>query len=174
MIHYTYLFSYWIYFYFILYFLKIVKFNPIILLFISSIYNIQSLFYQIINIFKSNLHIILLYLNLSLHFIPFYYLYNKQKIYIKKNNKLDELNKLNKLNVFIKYILFSVVFFIMYLLFLNYFNLSFSEVYKILYTNNTNNIDNTINTYINSRFINIYEFIIFILLSIIINYLILK
>lgn len=153
MIHYTYLFSYWIYFYFILYFLKIVKFNPIILLFISSIYNIESLFYQIINIFKSNLYIILLYLNLSLHYIPFYYLYNQQKIYNNKNNNI---------------ILFSVIFFIIYLLFLNNFNLSFSKVYKKLY------VDDTINNFINSRFINIYEFIIFILLSIIINYLILK
>ena len=159
MIHYTYLFSYWIYFYFILYFLKIIKFNPIILLFISSIYNIELLFYQIINIFKSNLYIILLYLNLSLHHIPFYYLYNQQKIYNNKNNKNNKNNNI---------ILFSVIFFIIYLLFLNNFNISFSEVYKKLY------IDDTINNYINSRFINIYEFIIFILLSIIINYLILK
>ena len=82
--HWSIYFSYWIYFYFIAYYLKLIKYSPILLLILSCLNNFQNLFKQINNIKKNKVFILLLYLNLSIHFIPFLYSFKGNLI------KIDE------------------------------------------------------------------------------------
>ena len=154
--HWSIYFSYWIYLYFIAYFLKIIKYSPILLLILSCLNNIQNLFKQLKNVYNNKVFIILLYLNLSIHFIPFLYLYKDLQTKKKKNN-------------YNKIIIFNIIIFILYLFYINFSNLIMYNIYNTYdYTNYT------LNNFINTRFNNIIEFILFIILTLTINYLIYK
>lgn len=158
--HWTVYFSYWIYFYFIAYFFKIIKYNPILLIILSCLNNFQNLFKQIIKIPENNVFIILLYLNLSIHFIPFIYLYKE----IQKSNKTK-----SKKNDYNKIIIFNLILFILYLLYVNSCNLIMYNIYNIY------NYDGlTLDNFINTRFNNNIEFMLFIILTLVVNYYIYK
>lgn len=158
--HWTVYFSYWIYFYFIAYFFKIIKYNPILLIILSCLNNFQNLYKQFINISKNNVFIVLFYINLSIHFIPFIYLYKE----IQKSNKTK-----SKKNDYNKIIIFNLILFILYLLYVNLCNLIMYNIYNKYDYNGL-----TLNNFINTRFNNNIEFMLFIILTLIINYLIFK
>lgn len=162
--HWSYFFSYWIYFYFIFYIFQLISYNPILLIIISLCNNIFNLFFQLSNIFNDKLYIVLLYLNISLHFIPFLYLINKSKNKStnKSNNNSTNNSNNNSTN---KMIIFSVFFFIIYLFYLRFNNVSMNEIYN---TNNYNNM--LLDNFITYRFHNNIEFMLFICITAIINY----
>ena len=116
--HWSIYFSYWIYFYFIAYFFKIIQYNPILLIILSCLNNFQNLYKQSINISKNNVFILLFYINLSIHFIPFIYLYKE----IQKSNKTNSKTK-SKKNDYNKIIIFNLILFILYLFYVNSLNL---------------------------------------------------
>lgn len=152
--HWTLLFSYWIYIYFILYYFKVVSYSPILLLLATCFSNIFGLCKHIYNIFDKKTHklyILFLYLNISLHFLPFYYLYKKQE----KVNHYDTIK-------------FSIIAYIVYTFCLKTINYTMPEVY--------NNLHNffKIKDLIKLRFINVFEFVLFMCITLYINYLIIK
>ena len=158
--HWSIYFSYWIYFYFIAYFFKIIQYNPILLIILIYLNNFQNLYKQFINISKNNVFIILFYINLSIHFIPFIYLYKE----IQKSNKTK-----SKKNDYNKIIIFNLILFILYLFYVNSCNLIMYNIY------NKYDYDGlTLNNFINTRFNNNIEFMLFIILTLVINYLIFK
>ena len=152
--HWTLLFSYWIYIYFILYYFKLVHYSPILLLLTTCITNIVTLCKHTYNIFdkkKYKLYILFLYLNIILHFLPFYYLYKTQK----KINHYDTVK-------------FSLIAYVVYTFCLKTINYSMSEVY--------NNLHNffKIKDFIKLRFVNVFEFVLFMCITLYVNYLIIK
>lgn len=159
--HWSIYFSYWIYFYFIAYYLKLIKYSPILLLILSCLNNFQNLFKQINNIKKNKVFILLLYLNLSIHFIPFLYLYNQIKKRKKQQNKQHNKKKYD----YNKIIIFNLLLFVLYLFYINCSNLIMYNIY-----NKYDYEDFTLNSFIYSRFTSFFEFILFIILTIIINY----
>ena len=157
--HYTYIFSYWVYFYFIAYYYKFIKYTPIILLIITCIYNINSIIFNLKYIFTDYIFLLLLYLNISIHFIPLYYCI--------KNKKTKEKTK----NI----LLFNIILYISYLLYLYSNNIDINTIYNNMYMSTfNNNTMSYINYFIKTRFINYYDFILVILGTLYMNYKILK
>lgn len=105
-----YVFSYWIFAWFIFYYYKIIKYSPLFSLVIASIENIIVYFYLIykylLNKTKYNYYVLIEFLivNLFIKVLPIYYI-----LYIEKK----EINKIEK-----KDILFTLLLFIIYIIWL--------------------------------------------------------
>ena len=154
------LFSYWIYICFILYYFNFISFNPIIPFMFTILRDILFLFFTNKSNFEIN-HITLfkIFMIISVHYIPLYYLYNKYK----KNKNKDKF-----VNI-IKSALFYIVLFIIYLIYIYNNNLN------VLYL--FNNIEKPyiyFKNYITSRFTSYTNFIIWFILILYMNYKILN
>ena len=149
--HWTLLFSYWIYIYFILYYFKVVHYSPILLLLATCFSNIAALCKYIYKIFDYRLYILFTYLNISLHFLPFYYLYKTQE----NVNHYDTIK-------------FSFIAYFVYICSLKTVNYTMPEVYSNLH--NFFKIEDMIKL----RFVNVFEFVLFMCITLYVNYLIIK
>ena len=154
------LFSFWIYICFILYFLKIIPFNPFILFILSVTRDILILITQFnqVKLSINSITIIRIFFIISLHYIPLYYLYNT----FNENTNIDLQTST----------IFYLCLFIVYVIYMNY------KQYNLFYIfdgtisedrNYTRLID-----YIKTRFNNSFEFIIWAIIVLYINYRILN
>ena len=151
------IFSYWIYILFILFYFKVNTFNPYPLF-------ILLLFRDIITIFFINNHqeqsttlvtFLRIFLFISFHYLPLYYLYKLEKKHKYKNH------------TYLYALVFYSSIFLIYITYLHSINLNFNEVY---YSNLNNKAYNNIQNFIKDRFNNYFECIVWILLTFYINY----
>ena len=152
--HYSYLFTFWIYIYFILYLHNIININPILYFFLSLIRDIIFIIY-IFDLNKTNYNIIFfirLYLIISFHYIPLYFLI---KTYNTSNN-----------NTLIISILYFIILFIIYYIYITYNKLNIYTIYNNIHTKEYLYLSD----YINDRCNTIFEFILMIFITLYINY----
>lgn len=124
-----YVFSYWIFVWFILYYYKIVKYSPLFIFIIATIENTFLFIFHIINFIIDNSYynffklIAFIIINFLIKILPLYYM-------IKIENNIKTIEELFKI---IKYeeILISFYLFIIYLLWLVINNKIYFENYKI-------------------------------------------
>ena len=165
------LFTYWIYISFILYYFKLIPFNPLPFYILIVIRDI--LFLILNSSKKTNIDAVIflkIFLIISVHYIPIYYLYNSSKNNKNKNNNNN--NKKNK-NKNIKLMNESLTFYI--ILFVIYFIYIHSNNLNLLYIlNDVEHIYSNIFEYIETRFNSVFEFSIWIIIILYMNYKILN
>jgi len=158
------LFTYWIYICFILYYFKIISFNPLpFFVFIV----IRDVLFLILNSSKkTNLDSVVflkVFLIISVHYIPIYYLYNSSK------NKGEKINKTENIKLMNDSITFYMILFAIYLIYIHSNNLN------LLYMlNDIENIYINILNYIETRFNSVFEFCIWMIIILYMNYKILN
>ena len=157
------LFTYWIYICFILYYFKLIPFNPLPFFIIILI---RDILFLILNPSKKenigSVEFVKNFLIISVHYIPIYYLYNSSNKN-KNNNKNENIKLMNE----------SLKFYI--ILFAIYFIYIHSNNLNLLYM--LNDIENkyiNISEYIETRFNSVFEFSIWIIIILYMNYKILN
>lgn len=128
MINFTFIFSYWILFWFILYYNKIIKFNPLFILYLAFIHN----FYFAITTLKGLILYKYLFMIFIIKIIPIYLIYNN-KIHI------DD-------------IIFSIILFLCYNLYLYINNTDINNIYNQINDSIINNKNDTLFFYIINLF----------------------
>ena len=160
MYNWYYLFTFWLYIAFILYYFKIISYNPIYIYIFIIFNDLYILPKHIINYGFSLILLTRLFFIISTHLFP--------TIYLLKNYKNKKINKKTyKNNNIFKDNLFYFILFILYLLILENSNISIKNVYNI----KLDKIYNfTFKEYIRKRF-NLYIiFIIWIIICIFMNF----
>lgn len=151
-----YFFSFWIYISFILYYFKLISFNPLPLFILTVIRDILFIFLNSSEEKKSiitSVLILRIFLVISIHYFPILYLYKSNKNN-KKNNHFT-----------LKSILFYILLFISYLVFIDYNNINLDYIFNDIDKNYVSLLD-----YINTRFDSLYIFAIWIIIVIYMNY----
>ena len=157
------LFTYWIYICFILYYFKLIPFNPLPFFIIILI---RDILFLILNPSKKanigSVEFVKNFLIISVHYIPIYYLYNSSNKN-KNNNKNENIKLMNES------LKFYIILFVIYFIYIHSNNLN------LLYM--LNDIENkyiNISEYIETRFNSVFEFSIWIIIILYMNYKILN
>lgn len=127
-----YVFSYWIFTWFILYYFKIIKYSPLLFLLIATIQNFILFFIYIYNFIIHNSYynffklIAFIVINFFIKVLPLYYI-------IKIENNVKTIEELIKLILSIKKeeILISLYLFIIYIIWLFINNVIYIKNYKL-------------------------------------------
>ena len=151
-----YFFSFWIYISFILYYFKLISFNPLPLFILTVIRDILFIF---INSSEEKNQ----YGNISTYSKNFLYYFNSllSILYLYKSNKNNKKNN----HFTLKSILFYILLFISYLVFIDYNNINLDYIFNDIDKNYVSLLD-----YINTRFDSLYIFAIWIIIVIYMNY----
>jgi len=140
---------------FVLYLFNIIYINPILLYslcFIIDAYNIIFILGKKININHNIINFLRLFLIISFHYIPIFFLL--------KTHKSSDFN-----NIIIS-IPYLIILIIIYIFYLKYNKLDLYSVYNYIITKEYSNLSD----YIKERFNTTFEFIILIFLSLYVNY----
>ena len=153
--HYSYYFTFWMYIFFVLYLFNIISINPILLFlvcFIRDIYIIIFILNKKINI--TSISLFRLFLLISLHYIPLYFML--------RTYKSSDFNNI------IKSIPYFIILSIIYIIYIKYSKLNINYIYNYVVTKKYYNFS----VYVKDRFNTIFEFIIFIFLFLYVDYII--
>lgn len=130
------LFSYWIFFWFILHILNIITFNPFIILIIIYIFTIIGFIY--ILIYKSSLKNLIKYFFINI-FLKFLFI-----LFLKTDYTINDIN-------------FGILLYLMYLLIMLIFNVNPIIIYKKIFNSYINDETYNNNSIISRIYDNIYN-----------------
>jgi hypothetical protein len=130
------LFSYWIFFWFILHILNIITFNPFIILIIIYIFTIIGFIYILIN--KSSLKNLIKYFFINI-FLKFLFI-----LFLKTDYTINDIN-------------FGILLYLIYLLIMLIFNVNPIIIYKKIFNSYINNENYNNNSIISRLYDNIYN-----------------
>ena len=130
------LFSYWIFFWFILHILNIITFNPFIILIIIYIFTFIGFIYILIN--KSSLKNLIKYFFINI-FLKFLFI-----LFLKTDYTINDIN-------------FGILLYLIYLLIMLIFNVNPIIIYKKIFNSYINNENYNNNSIISRIYDNIYN-----------------